>query len=132
MEKPASMSKSTFRHLSITVAFLFYLSGCGAPGSDSSSSGVSVVPQGNGSALVSWTPPTQNTDGSALTNLAGYRIYYGISSGSYSEAVTVNGPGITSLLVENLGVADWYFVMTAYNASGIESAASNEVSKFIQ
>ena len=31
----------------------------------------------NGTATVSWTPPTTNTDGSALTNLAGYRVAYG-------------------------------------------------------
>ncbi len=126
-----SMSKTPVRKILIYVAFLFYLSGCGAPSSDGSGSGVSVVPQGDGSALVSWTPPTENTDGSALTDLAGYKIYYGTSSGSYSETVTINSPGLSSYLVENLGAADWYFVMTAVNDSGIESAYSIEVSKLI-
>jgi len=34
-------------------------------------------------ATVSWIPPTTNTDGTALTDLAGYKVYYGTVSWSY-------------------------------------------------
>ncbi|MGB5579259.1 MAG: putative Ig domain-containing protein [Woeseia sp.] len=85
-----------------------------------------------GSASLSWTPPTLNTDGSVLTDLAGYRIYYGPSSGSYSQSITVDNPGVTDLLVENLTAGNWYFVSTAYNAAGIESSYSGEALKIIQ
>jgi hypothetical protein len=34
----------------------------------------------NGRATLSWTAPTENTDGTTLANLAGYRIRYGTSA----------------------------------------------------
>ena len=118
--------------LLIYITFTIYLGGCAqSGGGGDDSSGFSVAPRGDGTALVSWTPPTENTDGSTLTDLAGYRIRYGTSPGSYSETITVNGTGLTSYLVENLGISDWYFVMTAINSSGIESAYSPEVYKAI-
>ncbi len=40
-----------------------------------------------GSATLSWKPPTENADGSALTNLAGYRIYYGRNRDNLTESV---------------------------------------------
>jgi len=76
-------------------------------------------------------PPTENTDNSVLTDLAGYKIYYGTSPGNYSTPIIINGPGLSSFLVENLPISDWYFVMTAFNSSGIESSYSIEVSKTI-
>jgi len=106
------------------------LTGCGAP--DGSSENTSVnVGNGTGSALVSWLPPTENTDGSSLTDLAEYRIYYGNSPGSYDNSVTID-KGLSSFQVEGLGPSDTYFVMTAVNAEGIESAYSEEVYKRIE
>ena len=119
--------------LLIYITFTIYLGGCaqsGGGGSDDSSV-FSEAPRGDGTALISWTPPIENTDGSTLTDLAGYRIRYGTSPGSYSETITINGSGLTSYLVENLGVSDWYFVMTAFNSSGIESPYSAPVYKAI-
>ena len=115
----------------VLTALLATLSGCGDLGSDDTSdegSSVGVTLIGNGSALVSWTPPTENTDNSTLTDLAGYRIYFGITSGVYSRSVDINNPGLTSYQVDHLGSSDWYFVMTAYNSLGVESAYSREVS----
>lgn len=85
-----------------------------------------------GSALVSWTPPTENTDGSPLNNLAGYRIYYGTSSSNLNQVAQVPTPGVTSHLIEGLGAATWYFMVKAYTTTGIESQASNIASKTIQ
>jgi hypothetical protein len=108
------------------IAFLLYLGGCAQGGSGSDSSGISIQRTGVGTAPVSWTPPTENTDGSALTDLAGYKVYFGTSPGGYGETITVNNPGLSSYLVGNLPVSDWYFVVTAFNSSGIESAYSTE------
>ena len=80
---------------------------------------------------MSWTPPTENQDNTPLTDLAGYRIYYGVSSGNYSDSIVINNPGLTSYLIENLASATWYFSMTAVNSSDIESVNSAEVSKSI-
>ena len=84
-----------------------------------------------GSATLSWTPPTQNTDGSPLTDLAGYRIHWGTSLGNYSQSVTLTNPGLTSYVVENLVPGTYYFVATAVNASGVESSFSGTASKTI-
>ena len=92
---------------------------------------VTIVLSSNGTALLSWTPPTENTDNSPLTDLAGYKIYYGTSPGTYSNTEIINNPGLTSFLIENLASADWYFVMTSFNSSGIESSYSTEISKTI-
>jgi hypothetical protein len=86
----------------------------------------------NGMAQVNWTPPTQNTDGSALANLAGYRIYYGTSQTSLSQSVDVTNPGLASYTVSNLSTGTWYFDVVALNTSGAQSATSNVSSKTIQ
>lgn len=86
---------------------------------------------GFGSATLSWTAPTQNTDGTALTDLAAYKFYYGTSSGDYSDMVRVDNPGITTYVIDNLAPATYYFVATATNDAGIESRFSNEVTKAV-
>jgi len=85
-----------------------------------------------GSATLSWTPPTTNTDGSPLTNLAGYKVYWGTSQGSYSSSVTLNSPGITTYVIENLTPGTYFFVATAFNTAGTESTFSGVASKTIQ
>jgi len=83
---------------------------------------------GTGAATLSWTPPTRNTDGSTLTNLAGYRISYGTSATSLDKTVQVASPGITSCLVEGLTPGTWYFSIKSYNSTGAESLSTTPVS----
>lgn len=93
---------------------------------------ITVTPAATGTATLSWTPPTENTDGSPLSNLAGYRVYWGSSPGSYTESVYVANPGVTSYVVENLlSGSTYYFAITAVNEPGAESTFSNEASKAI-
>src|SRR5690606_34632014 len=80
---------------------------------------------GTGSATLTWTAPTLRTDGSALTDLAGYRIYWGTESGNYSSSVEIDNPGVTTYVVENLGPGTYYFATTAVAANGQESTYSN-------
>lgn len=91
---------------------------------------VTVVGASPGSATVSWTPPSQKTDGSPLT-LAGYKIYWGTASRSYTNSVTVDSPGTATYVIDDLTPATWYFAVTAIDAQGIESDYSNEASKQI-
>lgn len=88
-------------------------------------------PPVTGSATLTWQPPTERTDGSTLSNLSGYRIYYGTSQGNYSNTASVTNPGLTSYVIENLAGGTWYFVMTAVDGAGLESARTNPVSKTI-
>jgi hypothetical protein len=92
---------------------------------------LSVEQVGTGTATLSWTPPTENTDGTTLTDLAGYKIYYGRSADSLTKVVDINTAGVTTYVVDNLTTATWYFSMTSYNAGGIESDKSAVVSKTI-
>jgi hypothetical protein len=90
---------------------------------------INVVGTATGSATLSWTPPTQNTDGSPLNNLAGYRVYWGTSQNNLSNVVTLNNPGLSSYVVDQLTPATWYFALTALNSAGSESSQSNIASK---
>ncbi len=87
---------------------------------------------GGGVATLSWTPPTTNLDGSVLTNLAGYKIYYGTQPGNYPNVITIKNPGLSAYVIENLQPNTYYFTMTAYNTSGSESPYSNTASKTIR
>ena len=82
-----------------------------------------------GSVTLSWTPPTLNEDGSVLADLAAYKFYYGTASGSYSNSIRVDNPGLASYVVENLIPNTYFFVATAINGSGVESRFSNEAIK---
>jgi len=92
---------------------------------------LAVLQIANGTATVSWTAPTTNTDGTALTDLASYRIRYGRVSASLDQSAAVNNPGLTTYTVENLAQGTWYFVVVAVNTAGVESDLSNVASKTI-
>lgn len=92
---------------------------------------ITVAQDASGTASLSWTPPTTNTDGSSLTNLSGYRIYYGTSSSALTQMVQVNSPGVASYVMSDLGSGTYYFAIRAYNSTGSESSNSNVVSKTI-
>jgi hypothetical protein len=93
---------------------------------------INVVAVASGSAMLSWTPPTQNTDGSPLTDLAGYRIRWGTQQGEYANSVALGTPGLATYVVDQLTPATWHFVVTAVNGSGVESSLSNRATKTIQ
>jgi len=90
---------------------------------------ISVNQVAMGSVTLSWSPPTTNADGSTLTNLSGYRIYYGRAAGTLDQVITIGNAGTIRWVVENLSQATWYFSMTSYNASGVESSRSQIVSR---
>ena len=93
--------------------------------------GILVSAGSVGSATLSWAPPTSTTSGASLSNLAGYRVYYGNSANSLSQTITVSNPGLTSYVVSSLNAGTWYFAVTAYTSTGSESAPSNLGSKTI-
>jgi hypothetical protein len=85
-------------------------------------------PISTGSATLDWTPPTANSDGSALTNLAGYTVYYGTSPDNLTQSVKVSNPGLTAYTVSNLTSGTWYFAVTSYSSAGVESTRSGVIS----
>jgi hypothetical protein len=93
---------------------------------------ISVVDISNGGATLSWLPPTANTDGSSLTNLAGYRISYGTNASAMTQTIQVSNPGVTTYTLGNLSPGTYYFSVRAYTSNGTESAGSNISSKLVQ
>jgi len=77
------------------------------------------------SASLSWTPPSTHTDGTAMTNLAGYKLYTGTTSGNYSQNVDVGN--VTSYSLSSLSDSTtYYFAVVAYDAAGDVSGYSNQ------
>lgn len=93
--------------------------------------GACTTPPPSGTATLSWTPPTRNTDGSALNNLAGYRIHYGRSAGELSQTIQIADAGATRYTIERLSAGTWHFAVRAYNSAGGESDPSNTISKAV-
>lgn len=83
------------------------------------------------SATLSWTPPTQNTDGTSLVDLAGYRLLYGPSATNLVQLIDVPNPSLRAYIVENLTPGTWFFCVKAFNAKGQESVCSNIANKTI-
>ncbi|MBI5665705.1 MAG: fibronectin type III domain-containing protein [Nitrospirae bacterium] len=79
---------------------------------------------------LSWTPPSSNADGSALSDMSGYTIYYGTQSGNYTHSIDAGN--VTSYSMDSLvpGFV-YYFAVTAYDIYGNESTYSREVSMYV-
>lgn len=78
-------------------------------------------------ATISWVPPTQTVDGNALSNLSGYKLYYGTKSKQYQKSIAITNAGLTRYMVEGLVPGMYYFTVTAVTSNGIESTFSPEV-----
>ena len=92
---------------------------------------INVAENGVLSTTLSWNPPTENEDGTPLMDLAGYKIYWGNRPGNYTKSVTINNPGISSYVVENLPAGTLEFVATSFNTAGVESEYSSPTTKVL-
>jgi hypothetical protein len=137
-------TKALFSLCAVVAASLFLTAcgnGVGTSMSASTSTGTSVsAPSGSspppaspttGSANLSWSVPTQNTDGTPLTDLAGYHIYYGTTEGVWTSTVTVMDATETTYVVSGLSHGTYYFTVAAFNSEGTDSPESNVGSKTI-
>jgi hypothetical protein len=79
------------------------------------------------SAALSWAAPTENADGSPVTDLAGYRIYYGTNADDLTSKVDVPGAHSTTYVLKGLNSARYYFAVVAFNSLGLDSGYSNLV-----
>jgi len=118
---PTSAEIGTYRDISIHVTD-------GQMSGSTSAFSITVLPR-TGEATLSWTRPTENTDGTALTDLAGYRLYYGRSPSDLSNVIELPDQSRHTYTIENLTVSTWFFAIRAYTTSGLESTMSQIVSK---
>ena len=121
---PSAADAGQYNNIRITVSD-------GSATASLSAFSITVVSSGSGSATLSWLPPTENTDGTPLTNLDGYKVYWGPAADTYTNSVTLDNEGLTSYVVEGLTPGLWYFTTTSFNTLGIESSFSNVASKSI-
>ncbi len=84
------------------------------------------------SATLTWTAPTQNTDGTPYTDPKGFKIYYDMTQGGpYANVNDIAIPTATTHVVSPLIPGTWFFVATAYNQNDVESDVSGEVMKIL-
>ena len=127
------MRIGTAIRLTVIVGFVgtgALLGGCHDDGSSNEgalSAAPGDVPASAATVTINWQAPTENSDGSPLTDLRGYKIYYGATAGNYSSNIPIPNPGLTTYVVENLPPGRYYFAVTSYNSQGVESAMSPEV-----
>lgn len=88
---------------------------------------------GDNTATLTWVIPTTNTDGSALTNLAGFQVFRRLNNADLNggEMTPLTDPKATTYTFKNLLAGTHYFGVQAVNADGVPSAMSNEVNKVI-
>jgi len=115
-----------FEHIIFVMTLLLvlglFLTGCGEI---VDVEGIGAGGGGSNSLMLSWNPPASNDDGSALEDLAGYKLYYGTLPGQYSRVINVGN--YTSAVIGGLGSGTYYLAVTAYNIYGNESRHSNEI-----
>jgi hypothetical protein len=112
------------------------LAGCGQGSTDASTASASATPTSpppltSGNATLSWEAPTTDTNGAPLTDLVGYRVYYGTSANDLTDTIQLTSVGIQTYVIDNLAPGTWYFAVAAVASTGVESALSNVVSKTI-
>jgi hypothetical protein len=122
---PTAADAGTYSSIEIRVS-----DGISSTALASFSIAVNQIPTGQ--ATVSWLPPTADTDGAALADLAGFLIYYGRDPGDLAEHITVSNPGLTSFMLENLDEGTWHFRLRAFTSDGAVSELSTIASKTIQ
>ncbi|TMH09443.1 MAG: fibronectin type III domain-containing protein [Betaproteobacteria bacterium] len=100
----------------------------GAPTSTTTTTTVT----GSATATLAWSAPQTNADGSAMTQLAGFRIYYGTAHGDYSRMISVDSASTLSYTIQNLAPGTYYMVVAAVDVNNNESLPSPEASKTVQ
>jgi hypothetical protein len=93
---------------------------------------ITVTQISTGTVTVNWRTPTENTNGSPLVNLAGFRVLYGTNADNLSQSEQITNPGVTSFVLTNLTPGTWYIALIDYTTSGVQSSLSNIASTTIQ
>jgi fibronectin type 3 domain-containing protein len=99
------------------------ITACSGGGGGGSAPAVATNP----SATLQWTTPVVYIDNTPV-DVAGFKVYYGTEPGHYTA--TLNVGKVNSYTVQNLTAnTTYYFVVTAYDADGVESDPTDEQSK---
>ena len=123
--------KNKLSRMGPLMAIGLLLSGCVDPGPDPASASPRSASDGIRTATISWDAPTTNNNGTPLTDLAGYRIYYGSSPEDLSHTVQIRSVGLQTYVIDDMEAGTWYFAVRAVAANGTESTLSDIAVKTI-
>lgn len=133
----------TLARLLLAVSFTLLLDACGGPSSGgvvptqgivSGNTSGATTPSSNvttGAFSLSWTAPIDRADGTplALSEIAGYRVHYGKTKGSYPNHINITNGSLQSATLNGIPVGTYYVSMSTYDSSGLESSYSAPVIK---
>jgi hypothetical protein len=120
--------QATFGSPAVALIGVSASSSASSGSSSSSGAGSSSSSAASTTVTLSWMAPTQNTNGTALTNLAGFDIYYGTSASAMTQKISLNTVAVLSYVVGDLSSGTWYFQVVAVNSLGTQSSPSSTVS----
>ncbi|VAW54750.1 hypothetical protein MNBD_GAMMA06-574 [hydrothermal vent metagenome] len=117
--------------LLLTVVLALHLAACSG-GDGGEALGLSARNQNLAIANalnLTWTAPSEREDGTglSLSEIAGYRIYYGPEAGDYQNQINIDDTSADDAQVTQLESGVYYVVMTTIDTDGRESAYSSEV-----
>lgn len=122
-------------HWFVLAAALLLASCNGQDGISSSSTPASssqLPTASTGNATLSWSAPSENTNGSALTDLGGFKISYGTEPTQLTNSIALTNPGLLTYVLTELPIGTtYYFTVSAVTTAGVESAPSHTVSTTI-
>ncbi len=119
---PSSAQAGTYSNIVISVS----------NGSASASvPAFSILVTAMGSANLSWTAPTENSNGTSLADLTGYTIYYGTDPSDMTQTIAVDSASASTYQVSNLPAGTFYFAVAAMASDGTESVESSVATKTI-
>jgi fibronectin type 3 domain-containing protein len=102
------------------ISFIMQLTACSGGGSD--------APGGSPPAATPTASATVAWDANTETDLAGYKLYKGTSSGQYGAPIATLPTTATSYKATGLQKGSaYFFVVTAFDTSGNEGPRSNEL-----
>jgi hypothetical protein len=82
--------------------------------------------------MLRWDAPTRYADGSPISGVGGYVVYWGTQSGNYTNSHRIENAATTEWRADIPQAGTYYFALTAFDVAGIESDYSNEIVKSIQ
>lgn len=114
---PSTLDEGTTGHIVITA-------GNGTSTASLTPFSIQVIAPASSTATLSWTAPTENTDGTPITNLAGYRILYGTDPSALTKTITIAGANSTAFEISGLVQGTYYFAVVAYDSAGLDGDQS--------
>lgn len=121
---PDASDVATYSNIRITVSD-------GEATASTAAFAITVAAVGTGTVTLSWTPPTQNEDGSALTDLAGYEVRYGLDQANLNQSIQLTNPSVNTFVVDSLSSGTWFFAVRSVNSAGVVSVLSGIASKTV-